>query len=94
MWYCENCKNEFDEPDREKKCFEDLYEVSTLFYERNYFDMLVCPFCGSDEIEEMRKCDRCEEYCREDDLTDTEEMTNGGIGYLCPDCMSDCEVGC
>ena len=92
MYYCKNCYKEFEQPERKKECFEDFYGVSHLFHDRNYFDMLICPVCGSDDIEEMQKCDRCEEYFLEDDLTDTEEMAGGGIGYLCLDCLNDCDL--
>lgn len=50
---------------------------------------LVCPFCESNEIEEMQKCQMCEEYFREDDLHDTEEYINGGCGYCCEQCIQD-----
>ena len=93
MWYCDTCRNEFDEPERKKECFEDFYEVSNLFYGRNYFDALVCPHCGNDDIEEMRECEKCGEYCRECDLLDTEGLPGGGIGDLCIDCYRDCGFG-
>lgn len=50
---------------------------------------LICPFCGSSEVEEMQKCEMCEEYFREDDLHDTEGYINGGCGYCCEQCIQD-----
>lgn len=48
-----------------------------------------CPFCGSDDVEEMKQCEMCEEYFKEDDLHDTEEYINGGCGYCCEQCIED-----
>lgn len=93
MYYCENCYSEFDEPERKRITFEEYYGVDNLFTDRNRMDILVCPHCSDDDIEEMKKCDRCEEWFKEEDLTDTEEMIGGGIGDLCDDCIRDCEVG-
>lgn len=93
MWYCRTCKREFEEPEVERESFEMFYGVSHLFPTQNYFDHEICPLCGDDDIEEMRECDYCEEWNLEDDLEDTEGMINGGIGYLCPQCMKDCGIG-
>lgn len=93
MYYCENCKNEFDEPKRKNITYEDFYEVGNLFTDRHKMTILVCPHCESEDIEEMVQCDRCEEFFRENDLIDTEEMVGGNIGLLCCDCAKDCEIG-
>lgn len=93
MYYCNNCKEEFEEPNRKNITFEEYYGVDHLFHDSNRMDLLVCPNCGDDDIEEMKKCDYCEEWTREDDLEDTEERVGGGIGYLCLQCMEDCDVG-
>lgn len=92
MYYCNNCKSEFDEPERSNITFEEYYGVDHLFPDSHRMDILVCPHCGEDDIEEMRECDRCGEYCLEDDLVDTEELAGGGIGYVCPDCARDCDL--
>lgn len=92
MYYCENCETKFEEPSKKNITYEDYYGVGNLFYDRHQMDILVCPFCNSEDIQEMQKCDVCEEYFLEDDLTDTEEAVNGGIGYLCDDCLEDCDV--
>ena len=94
MYYCENCREEFDEPRIEKTTYEDFYEIGAEFPNKTEMNLEKCPYCGSDEFEEMETCDKCGEYCLECDLVDTDEMVGGGIGYLCPDCLIDCEVGC
>lgn len=94
MWYCDNCKNEFEEPARKEITFEEYYGVGHLFQDRNRTTIYVCPVCGEEgELEEMRECDQCGEWTRECDLEDTDGCVNGGIGYLCPQCIQDCEVG-
>lgn len=94
MWYCENCKNEFEEPTRKEISFEEYYGVGHLFSSDHKTTIMVCPCCGSDgTLEEMKECDYCGEWNREEDLEDTDGLTGGGIGYLCPQCIRDCEVG-
>lgn len=90
MYYCMNCKNEFEEPKIEKTTYEEFYGVENEFAEHHSMNLEVCPYCGADEFEEMTTCDRCGEYCHETYLVDTEETI--GIGIVCPDCANDCEV--
>lgn len=90
MYYCENCKSEFEEPIKEKTSFENYYGVDHLFSDSHDFTLEKCPHCGSEEIEEMKTCERCGEFCRYEDLLDTEELARGGIGDICPDCYRDC----
>lgn len=93
MWYCENCKNEFEEPIKKEITFEEYYGVSNLFQDSHKTEILICPFCESDgTIEEMKECDYCGEWFKEDDLEDTEGAVNGGIGYLCEQCLQDCDI--
>ena len=92
MYYCHNCKNEFEEPEVEKESFENFYGVSHLFPTQNYFDHKLCPGCGDDDIEEMNICDMCGEPCLYDDLIDSEGRAGGGIGFICPDCARDCDL--
>lgn len=89
MYYCENCREEFDEPRIEKTTYEDFYEIGAEFPNKTEMNLEKCPYCGSDEFEEMTKCEQCGEYCRECDLLDTEELNGGGVGVLCPDCYRD-----
>ena len=94
MYYCNDCKSEFEELKMEKTTFEDFYGVSNLFPTSHECTLKSCPHCGSDDFEEMETCDRCGEYIPSELLIDTEEYVGGGIGYLCEDCFRDCEVGC
>jgi hypothetical protein len=41
----------------------------------------------------LRKCHICNEWFEEDDLNDTEGLVNGGLGYVCDQCMEDCDIG-
>ena len=91
MYYCDNCKCEFDEPKRQRTTFEDFYGVSHLFPDSHTMNLLICPNCGNEDIEEMETCDNCGGYCLDSDLIDTEELVGGGIGYICPDCARDYE---
>lgn len=92
MYYCEDCKNEFDEPEIEKTTYEDFYEIASMFPNKNEMILEKCPHCGSENIEDMETCDKCGEFCRYEDLIDSERKAGGGIGFLCPDCARDCEV--
>lgn len=89
MYYCEHCENVFDEPERKEITFEDFYGVDHLFSSSHRMTLSVCPGCGSEDIEEMQKCEICEEYFREDELFDTDEYINGGCGYCCQQCIDD-----
>lgn len=92
MYYCEHCGQEFEEPKIEKTTYEDFYGVGDQFQDKHDMNLEKCPYCGSDEFVEMQACDKCGEYFSDYDLTDTSEMAGLGIGYLCPDCLNDCEV--
>lgn len=93
MYYCNNCDEQFEEPKINKIIFEEYYGVSNLFPDRHKVDLEVCPNCGDDNIEEMMTCDCCGEWNKQDDLEDTEGRANGGVGYLCPQCIEDCDIG-
>jgi len=92
MHYCTNCNKEFDEPRIEKTTYEDYFGVVNEFKNHHSMNLEKCPYCGSDEIEEMETCDNCGEYCLEHDLTDTSEMVGMGVGRVCPDCLIDMEA--
>ena len=55
MWICDNCNAEFDEPEEEMESYESYYGVSSMFPDRHYFTMQVCPCCGSEDIEEREE---------------------------------------
>ena len=55
MYKCNNCENRFEEPSRKRISFEDYYGVGNLFSNHHYTDMLVCPNCDDDDIEDDYK---------------------------------------
>ena len=89
MYKCNNCRSEFEEAAEKRICFEQEYGVANLFSSRSYTNIYVCPCCGDEDIHELEQCSVCEEWFDETDLTDTEGLINGGIGYVCPQCYKD-----
>lgn len=47
-----------------------------------------CPQC-SGAYEEAKQCEICGEYFTDDELQDTTEMVNGGLGMCCEGCIDD-----
>lgn len=92
MYCCNYCDEKFDEPAITRICFEEEYGVGHLFESRNYTNVQCCPACSSTDIEKMETCDMCGEYFKSDDLTDTTEYINGGVGYCCEGCMQDADM--
>lgn len=89
MYYCYVCRDVFNEPRVETVKAENYYGVGGEFMSSHTMDISMCPFCGNEDYEEMAKCPICDEYCREDDMLDTEGLPNGGVGYVCPSCYED-----
>lgn len=89
MYYCNNCDSEFEDLKLKEVNAEDYYGVSGQFMSSHTMTVAECPYCGSDDYEKMAKCPICDEYCREDDMLDTEGLPNGGVGYVCPSCYED-----
>lgn len=56
MYKCLNCGETFSSPDSVRD-FESEYFGRTVTHYMN-----VCPSCGSDDFEEMDKCEICGEY--------------------------------
>ena len=56
MYFCNECKGTFEEP-KETEDFTSEYWGAVVHHTTT-----VCPFCGSEEIDEMNKCDICGEY--------------------------------
>ena len=55
MWYCLNCKTEFEEPDTVTDYVtSDPYPMGPT--------ISVCPHCGYDEFVEAIECEYCGEY--------------------------------
>lgn len=92
MYKCSECENRFEEPKQKQICFETEYGVSNLFDSRTFTTVSVCPYCEDSGIEELVKCDVCEEWFEEDELEDTTEYINGGVGYACEQCRIDGEM--
>jgi methionyl-tRNA synthetase len=90
-YLCSNCLKIFDEPKIRETTKEYYFGVGSDFVGKTPFYQQLCPYCDSDEFIDMKKCDVCEEYFDPDDLTDTEGMVNGGVGYACPSCLGDME---
>ncbi len=56
MYICENCKEEFSEP--EIKTIEEPCEYWGAQVSA-YLHIETCPFCGSEDIEEVQACEIC-----------------------------------
>ena len=56
MWYCEDCKKTFVEPDYTLDSVEEYWGAPCHTF------ISVCPYCGSDEIRTMNRCPICGEY--------------------------------
>lgn len=92
MYYCNECKREFENLKHKKINLEVNYGISHLFSDNHYIFIDVCPFCGETDYEELKQCNQCEEWFNEDELYDTEEAIGGGCGYLCEQCLKDCDI--
>lgn len=51
---CDNCRRTFDEPDEEHTTYEDYCGVRSLFPNTTPMTLYVCPYCGSEDIEEQQ----------------------------------------
>lgn len=65
MYRCNSCGATFTEPDSEQVCWEDYNGVSSLFGDRHYGEIAVCPECGSDSIEDYYDPEEWDEDCEE-----------------------------
>ncbi len=92
MYKCNNCSARFEEPSRKTITYEDYYGVSDLFQDSHRMDLLICPECKDDDIEELMQCDICGEFFEEDELIDTDGMVNGSVGYVCEQCLHDNDI--
>lgn len=52
MWHCDNCNEDFYEPTIKNTTYERFYGVSEEFGYSTPMSIEVCPYCGSDEINE------------------------------------------
>ena len=55
MWICNDCGAVFENP-------REYYEHDTGYYGMD------CPHCGSDDIDEAKRCSECDEWVNEKNL--------------------------
>lgn len=67
MWYCEDCGEEFDEPDEVEVDLEYEYGVGGLFPDHHYANCYCCPCCGSMDVEECEESEDEEEWEEENE---------------------------
>ena len=53
MLKCNNCYKEFYEAKETHTTYENFYGVSSLFGNSHRLIILTCPYCDSEEIEEI-----------------------------------------
>ena len=58
MLYCTGCEQFFDEDD----AGEDREQLGEYWGAPAYREYAVCPYCGSDQIEEAHRCKLCGEW--------------------------------
>lgn len=86
MYKCVECESVFEEPLKESEDCTPGGAFEGGSFIRYY---TVCPNCQSEGYLEAKECDCCGEYFFEEELTDTEGMVNGGVGYVCPGCLEN-----
>lgn len=52
-YVCNDCKKRFDEPDIEVTTYEDYYGVGSEFMGKNRLEVECCPYCWSEDIDEV-----------------------------------------
>lgn len=80
MYYCMDCGAEFDLPERHRE------DVGEYMGRTAYEDFYACPFCGSEEIDEMMKCEICGEH------VPYHKMAAGVRRDVCEDCCRELET--
>lgn len=53
--FCLNCRETFDEPNVKNTTFEEIYGCSHLFSDSTPTKVYSCPFCGSENFEELEE---------------------------------------
>ena len=64
MWICNDCGAVFENP-------REYYELDTGYHGAD------CPHCGSDDIDEAKRCAECDEWVNENTI----------VNGLCPACI-------
>lgn len=72
-YYCQSCQKLIDDDDLKTVC----ERVGEYMGQDAYETYSVCPHCGSIEIEEAERCEKCGEYVAPEEL----------IGGVCLDCF-------
>lgn len=57
MYICNECSHEFAELETIKTTYERYYGISSEFANNTPFYMQVCPYCSSNDYEEMEEED-------------------------------------
>lgn len=72
---------------------KELYEICSVEQIKSIiFDYITKPleyqtkYTFEDYIEELVKCEQCDEIYEKDMMIDTEQVVNGGIGLICEEC--------
>lgn len=55
MYRCDECLEMFEEPIIHETTWESYYGVASEFSNGTYLRLELCPYCGSDVIEEIEK---------------------------------------
>lgn len=92
MYRCCKCYEMFEEPETKNIISEEYLGINHLFPNQTRMNVDICPSCGDEDIEELRKCDICDEWFSEDELEDTEGMINGSVGWCCEQCIEDRDI--
>lgn len=92
MYRCCNCNATFEEPETKNIMAEEYLGINNMTDTRTRMDVSICPYCNDDDLEELEKCAICEEWNSPDDLYDSEGMVDGGVGYVCEQCLEDCSI--
>lgn len=63
MLICNKCGQVLseDELEYERVCWEEYYGVGSMFPNKNYGDIAICPVCGSDDLEKYYEDDEDDE---------------------------------
>ena len=55
MYRCNDCLELFDEPNIYETTYESYLGISHLFANNTYLQLHLCPYCGSEDIEEGKE---------------------------------------
>lgn len=61
MYQCNNCDEHFVEPSVLETTYENFYGVETFFNGTTPLALDVCPYCGDEDIKEIKEIEEKEE---------------------------------